>query len=48
MPQLEQRDTAVPRFYMEAVHNKVKSEEQGRPIFDEKEMVEVRHEGAGP
>lgn len=35
------KDTARPRFYMQAVENKVRSAEEGRPIFDEREMVEV-------
>lgn len=38
-------DTARPRFYMQAVENKFRSEEEGRPIFDEREMVEIRLPG---
>lgn len=41
----EIKDTARPRFYMEAVQNKFKSEQEGRPIFDEREMVEIRIPG---
>ena len=33
------------RFYMQAVQNEVKSVEQGRPIFDDTEMVEIRVRG---
>lgn len=38
-------DTARPRFYMQAVENKAKSELEGRPVFDEREMVEIRIPG---
>lgn len=40
-----QRDTARPRFYMDAVLNKSLSEKEGRPIYVDKEMVEVRIPG---
>jgi hypothetical protein len=40
-----ERDVARPRFYMDAVQNKAKSEAEGRPIFDDREMVEVRIPG---
>lgn len=35
------KDTARPRFYMQAIENKAQSAVEGRPIFDEREMVEV-------
>ena len=41
----ENKDTAVPRFFMQAVENKARSIEEGRPIFDEIEMVEIRIPG---
>lgn len=40
-----EQDTARPRFYMQAVENKAKSIEEGRPVFDEREMVEIRIPG---
>lgn len=40
-----ENDTARPRFYMSAVENKAKSLEEGRPVFDEREMVEIRIPG---
>lgn len=40
-----EKDTARPRFYMDAVQNKALSEKEGRPIFEDKEMVEVRMPG---
>lgn len=36
-----ENDTARPRFYMSAVENKAKSIEEGRPVFDEREMIEI-------
>lgn len=36
-----ERDTAVPRFYTEAVHNLRRSEEDGAPRFDDTEYVEI-------
>ena len=41
----DQKDTAVPRFYTEPIENKAQSEKEGRPIFEDKEMVEVRMPG---
>lgn len=41
----EQKDVARPHFYMDAIQNKAKSEKEGRPIFDEKEMIEIRIPG---
>lgn len=35
----------VPRFFIQAEENKVKSKEAGRPIFEDKEFVEVRFPG---
>lgn len=40
-----ERDTARPRFYRDAVQNMAKSQAEGRPMFDEKEMVEVKIPG---
>lgn len=40
-----EQDTARPRFYMHAVENKAKSASEGRPVFDEREMVEIRIPG---
>lgn len=34
-------DNARPRFYTEAVQNNFRSQQEGRPIFDEKEFVEI-------
>lgn len=45
MPAVEQKDIAVPEFYMHPVENKAKSEAEGRPIFEEKEMVRIRVPG---
>ena len=39
------KDTARPRFFMDAVENVAKSKLEGRPIFDEAEMVEVKIPG---
>lgn len=36
-----QPDIARPHFHMDAFQNKAKSEQEGRPIFDEKEMVRI-------
>jgi hypothetical protein len=35
------KDSAVPHFYMGTVENVARSKEEGRPIFDDKEMVRV-------
>src|SRR5688572_20573400 len=35
----------VPRFYIHTQENKAKSKEQGRPIFEDMEAVEVRFAG---
>lgn len=40
-----EQDTARPRFYMQAVENKARSLAEGRPVFDEREMVEIRIPG---
>lgn len=40
-----EQDTARPRFFMKAVENKAKSLEENRPVFDEREMVEIRIPG---
>jgi hypothetical protein len=39
------RDTARPRFHMLPVQNMALSEKEGRPIFEDKEMVEIRIPG---
>lgn len=39
------QDTARPRFYRDAIENPAASKAEGRPIFDEVEMVEVRIPG---
>jgi hypothetical protein len=39
------RDTCRPRFFMEAVQNKSLSEKEGRPIFEDKEFVELKQPG---
>lgn len=41
MPELERKITARPEFSIEAVQNKSKSEEEGRPIFDQREVVKI-------
>ena len=38
-------DTARPRFYMDAVQDMAKSEREGRPIYEDKEMLEIRIPG---
>lgn len=38
-------DTARPKFYVDAVQNKALSEEEGRPIFENKEMVKIEIPG---
>jgi len=44
-PQGGERDTAFPRFYLEAVQNGPKSTEAGRPVFDDIEFVEINVPG---
>jgi hypothetical protein len=39
------KDLIIPRFYSDAVQNPVKTKAQGRPIFDDRELVEVRFAG---
>lgn len=41
----KQRDTARPRFYNDAIQNMEMSEKEGRPIYQDVEMVEVRIPG---
>ena len=38
-------DAARPRFFKQPVYNKAKSDEENRPIFDTREMVEVKIPG---
>lgn len=45
MPQVEQQDTARPRFFMEPVENVALSKKEGRPIFEDTEMVELKQPG---
>lgn len=40
-----EKDTARPRFYNDAMQNMAKSEREGRPIYEDKEMVEIRIPG---
>lgn len=40
-----ERDNARPTFFKEAVKNNALSEQEGRPIFDEKEMVKIEIPG---
>lgn len=37
----EKKDTVVPRFFRKAIENPVRTEKEGRPIFDDYEMVET-------
>lgn len=41
----DNQDTAWCRFYIEPRENKAKSEAEGRPIFDDVEMIEIRVPG---
>jgi hypothetical protein len=43
--QANQKDVARPRFFMDAIENPHRSKIEGRPIFDEVEMVEVKIPG---
>lgn len=36
-----QRDSSIPEFFTEAVHNNARSEKEGRPCFDEVEFVRI-------
>jgi len=36
-----EQDSTVPRFFMDTVPNKARSEKEGRPCFDDVEMVEI-------
>jgi len=36
-----QRDSAIPRFYVSAQRNNFRSEQEGRPCFDDVEKVEI-------
>lgn len=40
-PSARQKDGAMPRFYIEAKKNNFRSEAEGRPCFDDVEMVEI-------
>lgn len=39
------KDLIVPRFFINTTENKAKTREQGRPIFEDMECVEVRFAG---
>lgn len=41
----EKKETVRPRFYIHPVQNKAKSDKEGRPIFEPKSFVELRHPG---
>lgn len=41
----EVTETARPRFYTEPVQNMAKSAEEGRPIFEPKKFIELKHPG---
>lgn len=43
---IERRDPTVATFKMQAVPNRLKSAEAGRPIFDDIEMCEIRFPGS--
>jgi hypothetical protein len=38
---MEQRGSAIPEFYVEAVHLTKKSEEEGRPCYEDRERVRI-------
>lgn len=40
-PKARERDNARPRFFKEAVQNMAASEKEGRPVFYEREMVQI-------
>lgn len=39
------KDNSIPRFFVEPVQNIAKSNMEGRPIFDDREMVEINIPG---
>lgn len=41
----EVKETARPRFYTEPVQNAAKSAQEGRPIFESKTFIELKHPG---
>lgn len=41
----EVKETARPRFYTEPVQNRALSEKEGRPIFESKSFIELKHPG---
>lgn len=41
----EESALVIPRFYIHTTENKAESKKQGRPIFDDMEVVEVRFAG---
>lgn len=45
MPSDLQKDTARPRFFIRPVQNMALSEAEGRPVFNDREMVEIRIPG---
>lgn len=36
-----QRDNCIPRFYTEPVQNNFKSQQEGRAVFEDREMIEI-------
>lgn len=41
----EVNETARPRFYTEPMQNRALSDKEGRPIFESKSFIELRHPG---
>lgn len=40
-PHARNRDTSIPRFFVEAVKNEFQSAQKGQPVFEDREMVEI-------
>lgn len=41
IPSADKSDTAIPRFYTKPVQNNFKSEQEGRPVFEDRDFVEI-------
>lgn len=41
----EVKETARPRFFIQPMENKAKSEKAGRPIFESRRFIEMKHPG---
>lgn len=41
VPPGQAKDTAIPRFFVKQVKNNFKTEQQGHPVYDPKEYVEI-------